>query len=130
VIEPVLWVALLGTVALPVRAAWARSPALMWAGALCSLAVSIAGMYSIGALVFLLACLELGSAVAMRWGANGRGWAACLLAALLVWVVVVPVQVAGAVWLPWVAAFPLVVVIGSLALLAQPPAWAAPRAER
>lgn len=64
--EPILWVALLGTVALPVRASRARSPALMWAGALCSLVVSIAGMYSIGALVFLLACLELGAAVAMR----------------------------------------------------------------
>lgn len=128
--EPILWIALLGAVALPGRAAWARSPLLMWAGALCSLVIGIAGMFSIGALVFLLACLELGAAIAMRWGATGRGWATCLLASLLVWVVVVPVQIAGAVWLPWIASFPLVVAVGSLALLAPPPAWVVLRAER
>lgn len=125
-IEPILWIALLGAVSLPIRRAWAGSPVLMWAGALCSMGVGIAGMYSIGALVFLLACLELGAAAAMRWGAGGTGWAACLLAAVLAWVVVVPVQIAGAVWLPWVASFPLVVALGSLVLLAPPPAWLAP----
>ncbi len=124
-VEPILWIALLGAVSLPIRAAWARSPALMWAAALCSLVIGIAGMYSIGALVFLLACLELGAAAALRWRASGSGWAACLLAAFLTWVAVVPLQVAGAVWLPWVASFPLVFVLGSLALLTRPPGWVA-----
>ena len=37
----VLWIALLGAVALPIRAAFSRSPEVMWAGAFCSLALSL-----------------------------------------------------------------------------------------
>ncbi|HET7092447.1 MAG TPA: hypothetical protein VFI22_03190 [Thermomicrobiales bacterium] len=62
----VMWIALLGAVALPIRAAFSRSPEVMWAGALCPLVVSVVGVFSIGALVFLPACLELGAATAFR----------------------------------------------------------------
>jgi hypothetical protein len=117
-----LWIALLGAVALPIRAGLSRSPAVMWTAALCSLVISVVGMFSIGALVFLSVCLELGAAIALRWRATALGWAVCLLGAVAVWLIVVPMQIAGAVWLPWIAAFPLVVVLGSLALLMPPPA--------
>lgn len=116
-LEAILGVAFIGAVALPLRATWVRSPVLMWAGALCSMVMSVAGMYSVGAFLFLFTCLELGAAVALLWQADGRGWATCLLAAALLWVAIVPVQIAGAVWLPWLAAFPVAFATSSVAML-------------
>jgi hypothetical protein len=118
----VLWIALLGAVALPIRAAFSRSPEVMWAGALCSLALSLVGMFSIGAFIFLPACLELGAVIALRWRATGLGWAVCLLAAVAIWLLVVPAQIAGLRWLPWLPAFPLAGLLGTLAMRARPPA--------
>jgi hypothetical protein len=116
-----LWIALLGAVALPIRAAISHSSTVMWAGALCSLVLSVVGVFSIGALVFLFACLELGAASAMRWRATPLGWIACLFAAIVVWLLVVPAQIAGWRWLPWLPAFPLAGVLGTLAMRATPP---------
>ena len=129
-VETVLWIALFGAAALPLRAAVSRSWATMWGAAICSLALSVAGMLTIGALVYLLTCLELGASVALRWQVPRRGWAACLLAAAFAWVIVVPAQIVGPAWLPWIAAFPLVVAGGSVALLVPPPASIAPNGRR
>jgi cytochrome bd-type quinol oxidase subunit 2 len=104
-----LWVALLGAVAL------------------CSLVLSVVGVFTIGALVFLFACLELGAAIAMRWRATALGWIACILTAVVVWTLVVPAQIAGLRWLPWIPAFPLAGVLGTLAMRATPPTALGPR---
>jgi len=120
-IAVVLWIALFGAIALPIRAAFSRSAEVMWAGALCSLVVSVVGVFSIGALVFLPACLELGAAIALRWRATALGWAVCLLGAVAVWLLIVPAQIAGLRWLPWIPAFPLAGALGTLAMRADPP---------
>lgn len=117
-----LWFALFGAVALPVRAAISHSWVMMMVAALCSLILSIAGLYTFGFLIFLAVCLALGSTVALGWQANSRGWIVCLGVALLTWIVIVPGQIGGPAILPWIAAFPLVVVAAGISLLRPLPA--------
>lgn len=92
-----------------------RSWKLLWLAAALSLVFSIAAGFSIGPLTFLLTCLQLATAVASRQEAGRRGWVLLLLAALLIWIIVVPVQIAGLPWLSWLLAFPVVAVIAAVA---------------
>ncbi len=88
---------------------------LLWLAAGLSLVFGIAAGFSIGPLTFLLTCLQLAAAVASRRETGTQGWVLLLLAALLIWIVLVPVQIAGLQWLSWLLAFPVVVVIAAVA---------------
>ncbi len=68
---------------------------LLWLAAGLSLVFGIAAGFSIGPLTFLLTCLQLAAAVASRRETGTQGWVLLLLAALLIWIVLVPVQIAG-----------------------------------
>ncbi|HET7092446.1 MAG TPA: hypothetical protein VFI22_03185 [Thermomicrobiales bacterium] len=50
------------------------------------------------------------------------GWAVCLIGAVVVWLLIVPAQIAGLRLLPWIPAFPLAGLLGTLAIRALPPA--------
>lgn len=115
----VLWFVLFVSIVLTARALSGRSWVTMWAAAVCSLAVSILGMLSIGALTFLLTCLQVAAAIAMRRGEPRRGWIAIVLAAVLIWIAVVPTQIAlsrsfGWTFLGWIVLFPLAGLLGLL----------------
>ncbi len=112
-----LWA--VGAISLLLSAMSLASPSwmMLWLAALLSLLFSLAAGFSIGGFVFLITCLQLGSAVALRWGVGGRGWALLLTAAVLVWTVVVPGQQLIQVWVPWVFSFPLVAAVASLCLV-------------
>lgn len=114
-----LWGSLVGSLILTPIGIRKQSWKLLWLAAVLSLAFSIAAGFSIGPLIFLLTCLQLAAAVASRWEAGRREWVLLLLAALLIWIVVVPVQIAGLQWLPWLLAFPVVAVIAAVATALQ-----------
>jgi hypothetical protein len=100
-----------------------RSWLLMWAAAALSLAASIITGVSIGPFIFLVTALQFAAAVALRWVATPRGWAALLLLAGLVWALALPVQIALGWLLPWVVAIPLVVIAASVAILVPRPRY-------
>ncbi|MCL5257401.1 MAG: hypothetical protein M1319_06350 [Chloroflexi bacterium] len=95
---------------------------LMWAAGLLSLAFSLVTGLSIGGFVFLLTTLQFMAAIALRWSANRLGWVGLMALGSIIWVVLVPVQVYfGVVWLPWLLAFPLVMLLCTLALFFRGP---------
>ncbi len=114
-IAALLWGFLTASLILTAIGLWRRSWKFLWLAAGLSLVFSIAAGFSIGPLTFLLTCLQLAAAVASRRETGTRGWVLLLLAALLIWIVVVPVQIAGLQWLSWLLAFPVVVVIAAVA---------------
>lgn len=114
-IATLLWGFLITSLILTPIGVRQQSWRLLWLAAVLSLVFSIATGFSIGPLTFLLTCLQLAAAVASRREAGTQGWVLLLLAALLIWIVVVPVQIAGLQWLPWLLAFPVVVVIAAVA---------------
>lgn len=113
----VLWATLTASLFLTGVSFLTRSWLMLWVAALFSLFFSLAAGLSIGPYVFLLTCLQLGGALARRWRLGVMGWALFLLSAVLVWVVIVPGQLQGPLWLPWVLAFPIVTILASLGLL-------------
>ncbi len=110
-----LWGSLVASLILTPIGIRKQSWKLLWLAAVLSLAFSIAAGFSIGPLTFLLTCLQLAAAVAIRREAGRRGWMLLLLAALLIWIIVVPVQIAGLPWLSWLLTFPVVAVIAAVA---------------
>lgn len=117
-----VWCALIASVLLTPLALTTGSWFIMWVGALLSAAVSFFGMFSIGPLTFLLTCLQLAAAFALRRSASGEAWKVPLLLGLVVWALVVPAQILGlAVFgraiLGWYGAFPLVAVMGTVAVM-------------
>jgi hypothetical protein len=82
-----------------------QSWVLMWAAALTSFLAGIALIFSFGALIFIFTCLQLGAAIAIRRGANRRGWSAALLAGLLVWIAAIPLQILVSEWFGTTAAY-------------------------
>jgi hypothetical protein len=96
------------------RALSGRSWVLMWVAALASLAVSFVTIFSIGALVFLLTCVQLAATVAMRRGASRREWIIALFLGIVVWIIVIPGQFFGPTWLP---GFGILVLVGLLGLI-------------
>jgi hypothetical protein len=97
-----------------VRALAGRSWVLMWLAALASLAVSFVTIFSIGALVFLLTCVQLAATVAMRRGASRREWIIALFLGIAVWIIVIPGQFVGPTWLP---GFGILVLFGLFGLI-------------
>jgi hypothetical protein len=117
-----IFVALLGfsLVASPVltlRALVSCSWVLMWFAALASFVVSIIGMFSIGAFVFALTCLQLAAVFALRWHFSPPQWIASLVLALLIWVLLVPAQIYGYRWLGGIGAYQIVGVVALIVAL-------------
>jgi hypothetical protein len=119
-----LWCALVASVLLTPLAVVTGSWLIMWVAALLSAYVSFLGLFTIGALTFLLTCLQLAAAIGLRRSSPGIAWK-ILLGGLIVWGIVVPVQilsmaVVGNAVLGWYYAFPLVGVAGTIWLLLDP----------
>jgi hypothetical protein len=118
-----LWTIVLGvsaaaTFGFMVLAAARHSWLAMWLAALASFVASILGMFSIGAFVFALTCVQLALVVTMRLGASLLGHVVALLVGLLAWVAVVPVQIWGPHWLWSFGIYQLVGLLGLLVVLA------------
>jgi hypothetical protein len=118
-----VWCALVASLLLTPLALATGSWFIMSVAALLSTAVSFFGMFSLGPLTFLGTCLQLAAAFGLRRSATGVGeWKVPLLLGLIVWVIVVPVQILclarfGNAVLGWDYAFPLVAVVGTIAML-------------
>jgi hypothetical protein len=104
----------IASLALTLRAMASHPWQMMWAAAVASLLVSAVTIFSIGAIVFLLTCLQLASAMAMRRKASGREWLGWLALAVFVWCIVVPVQLISPAWSP---GFGILVLVGFIGLL-------------
>jgi hypothetical protein len=123
VIQDILWVLIGVSLLLTVRAIWSGSWQTMWAAALVSLAFCLIAIWSIGSLLFLLTCLQLVAAIAMRRAVDLRGWAALILAGGMAFVLVVYGLATLRAHESWAIAFPLAFAIGSLPLFSALPAW-------
>lgn len=123
VIQEILWVLIVVSLLLTMRALWSGSWQTMWAAALVSLAFCLIAIWSIGSLLFLLTCLQLAAAIAMRRSVDVRGWATLILAGGIAFVLVVYGLASLRVQESWVIAFPLAFAIGSLPLISALPAW-------
>lgn len=79
-LQAILW--LLGgiSVLLTLRALLSRTWTTMWLAALVSLSASLLAIWSIGSLIFLLTCVQLAAAVAMRRASGTLEWVALLSA--------------------------------------------------
>lgn len=108
----ILGFGLIASLLLVFRAISSRSWQLMWGAALASLAVSAVSIFSIGALVFLITCLQLGASAAMRRQASAKEWVVTLVAATVVWVIVVPSQFIVPSWLPGLGILAVVGLLG------------------
>jgi hypothetical protein len=117
-IEVLVWVSLAAQ-ALMVRALIGHSWVMMWLAAVGSFVFSILSMFSIGAVVFALTCVQLASVVALRLRLPFWQEAAILLAGVLIWVLVVPVQSYGFEWLGGFGVYQIVGLVGLL-LVALP----------
>jgi hypothetical protein len=109
-ILPIIWLLLTA------RAIAGHSWRTLWAAAMLSLLFSLLTGFSIGPLSFLLTCLQLASAIALRFGAVWRDWLGLLLGGVVVWVLIVPVQVAVGSWMPWTLAWPATAAVASAVL--------------
>jgi drug/metabolite transporter superfamily protein YnfA len=87
----------------------------MWAAALTSLVFSLISIGSLGLVTLLLTCLQLAAAIALRRSAAAHGWTFAV--AVLVWVVIVPAQLLGAIQADWFYAPTLAFLLGSLVLM-------------
>jgi len=121
-----IWCALIASVLLTPLAVVTGSWFIMWVAALLSAYVSFLGIFTIGALTFLLTCLQLGAAIALRRSdPDSNAWKVPLLLSLLVWALIVPAQiisgvVVGHFLVGLYEAIPLVTVAGTIALLLTP----------
>jgi hypothetical protein len=123
VIQEILWVLIGVSLLLTVRAILSGSWQAMWAAALVSLAFCLIAIWSIGSLLFLLTCLQLAAAIALRRAVDLRGWAALILAGGMAFALVVYGLATLRAHESWAIAFPLAFVIGSLPLFSALPAW-------
>lgn len=124
ILSPVFGLAAVATPALTPRSLFSRSWPMLWLAALASYAVSIIGMFSIGAFVFFLTCAQLGAISPIHRHAS---WG--MLLATLVWVLVVPLQTAGLHWLWRFGIYQLVGLMGLLLALLPLGADRSPRPE-
>ena len=121
-----IWCALVASVLLTPLAVVTGSWFIMWVAALLSAYVSFLGIFSIGALTFLLTCLQLAAAIGLRQSETDTAvWKGPLLLGLLGWVLIVPAQVLSGVvvghfLLGLYEAIPLITVAGTIWLLLRP----------
>lgn len=116
-LSAVVWICVVAQLFLTPRALLQRSWPMMWGAALMTFVVSILGMFSIGALVFAATCIQLGAVVALRHEWSTRRLLLSMMLGFLVWVVIVPVQVAGFRWL-W--GFGIYQIVGLLGVVLAP----------
>jgi hypothetical protein len=114
-----VWCALIASLLLTPLGLLTGSWIIWWIAAHLSVAVSFAGIFSIGAATFLLSCLQLALAIALRRSPGGVEWKIPLLLGLLVWGIVVPGQIllmaaVGKALLGWYYAFPLAAIVGTI----------------
>jgi hypothetical protein len=118
-----IWCALVASVLLTPLAVVTGSWFIMWVAALLSAYVSFLGLFTIGALTFLLTCLQLGGAIVLRRSeTDPDAWKLPLLLSLLVWALIVPAQVLSGVvtghfLLGLYEAVPIVTVAGTIVVL-------------
>jgi hypothetical protein len=89
----------------------------MWVAALVSLTACLMAIWSIGSLLFLLTCLQLAAAVAIRQPVDWRGWIASLLAGMATFGIVIYGLAFARAWDLWLIAMPLAFALASLLLL-------------
>lgn len=121
-----LWSLLVLSVVLTPIGIGRRSWLMLLVAAWLSTGFSVAAGFSVGPLTFLLTCWQLGLALLLRWSQPVDGHPVVryvvvpVVAGTLIWALVVPVQLAGARWLAWLIAFPLVTLIATLGVLIGP----------
>lgn len=103
------------------RALGAGTWPTMWAAALVSLAASLLAIWSIGSPLFLLTCLQLGAAIAIRRAADWRGWTACLVVGIGAFGAIVYGLALARAWDAWPIAMPLAFAATSLLVFADVP---------
>ena len=113
----VAWVSLLASIALSVHALLNWSWPTMWLAALGSFILSILAMFSIGALIFLVTCMQLAAVVALRWGTTWSELTIAILLGVLAWVAIVPVQAYGPDWLGGFGMYQVAGIVGLLLVL-------------
>lgn len=122
----IIWCALVASILLTPLAVVTGSWFIMWIAALLSAYVSFLGIFTIGVLTFLLTCLQLGGAIALRRSKTDlHAWRGPLLLSLLAWALIVPAQmlssaVAGRALLGLYYAVPVVTVAGTIVLFLAP----------
>jgi hypothetical protein len=116
-LSAVLVLALTASIVFTLRALLSRTWMVMWMAAFASLVASTLGVYSIGAVIFLVTCLQIAVAAALRRGASWLGLAGALFLGALTWIVIVPGQIYGSAWLGGFSVNPLIGVLGSLVVL-------------
>jgi hypothetical protein len=122
VIQGVLWVLMLLSALLTLRAVLSGTWQTMWLGGLVSLAASLIALWSIGSLINLLTCLQLAAAIGLRRRVDWRGWAALLLGGVLAFGLLAYGLALLQTWDFWVIAFPIAFGVGSLIAFDRMPA--------
>ncbi len=117
IVQGALWTLMVVSVLLTLRAIDSGTWLTMWVAALISLAASLIAIWSIGSLIFLLACLQLAAAVAIRRSVDWQGWIALLLTGTTTFGVVIYGLAFARAWDLWLVAMPLAVALASLILL-------------
>lgn len=119
----ILGFSLVASPCLMIRALFSQNWITMWLAALGSFVLSIIGMFSIGPYVFLLTSIQLAAVIALRWRLSPTRVAVALLLGVLLWVLLVPVQVAGYRWFGGIGAYQLAGLLGLIVALLP---WASP----
>jgi hypothetical protein len=117
VVAAVIWLILCVSIVLTLRALLSHSWLLTRTAALASLFFSLIAISPLSLVTFLLTCLQLATAVALRRSTSPCEWISALAAALLVWVGVVPARLLGPVQADRFYVLPLAILPGSLLLI-------------
>lgn len=121
VVQSALWGLMVISVLLTLRAIDSGTWLTMWVAALISLTASLIAIWSIGSLIFLLACLQVAAAVALRRSAGLWAWLAFLLAGLGAFGVIIFGLAFVRAWDLWLVVIPLAFAVASLSLVADLP---------
>lgn len=104
------------SVLLTLQAVIGRTWMTMWLAALVSLTASLMAIWSFGSLIFLLTCMQVAAAVAIRRASSARESVALLLAGVITFGLLVYGLAFLRLWELWVVAFPLAVLAWSVFL--------------
>jgi hypothetical protein len=115
-LQNVLQVLFVVSVLLTLRAILSQTWVTMWLAALVSLIASLVAIWSFGSLLFLLTCVQLVAAVAIRHAGSMREWALLLFAAVATFGLVVYGLAFLRLWDLWVSAWPLAFLAWSVLL--------------
>lgn len=117
----------IASIALTFVAAALDSWKLAWLGAIVSLFISILTGFSIGPFLFLATCLQLGSALALRWRLHGFGIVGMLALAVALWFMTQPFQIFVFNLISGLGGMLLVTAVAALATIWTPNAGAGSR---